>query len=316
MRLFDTHPGFGVGYFAMRTSSSVTWLCLAIIVLAIAASCAGLFMRQGEPFSFTSARGDAVRMYGTGLYRLDTIMIGSGFRGQDAVTLFLGIPLLITSLFLYRRGSLRGGVLLVGVLAFFLYVYVSMAFSAAYNNLFLVYAGLMSASFFALAQAFTSVDLGGLTAETLAGLPRRGPAILLIGGGALTFLVWIGPLASALAQGKTPDLLGPYTTFVTYALDLGIITPACCTAGILMLRRNRMGYRIAFLLFGIIIMLLPVITASTISQVCAGIRFTPGKIIGPIAGFGVIGALAIWAMAAILRSIPARASAARAAGGT
>jgi hypothetical protein len=43
---------------------------------------------------------------------------------------------------LYRRGSLRGRLLLIGILTYFLYVYASIAFGAAYNALFLVYVGL------------------------------------------------------------------------------------------------------------------------------------------------------------------------------
>ena len=124
----------------------------------------------------------------------------------------------------------------------------------------------------------------------------------------MTFFVWISPIAAALAQGKTPDLLGPYTTFVTYALDLGIITPACIIAGVQMLRRKEAGYTIGVPLLGIIVMLLPVIVASTVSQVGAGFQFTIGQMIGPIAGFGVIGALAIWAMVAILGALPPRSA--------
>ena len=55
------------------------------------------------------------------------------YKSQDAVTLILGIPLLVLLTLFYRRGSLRGG-LLTGMLAYFLYVYVSMAFNAAYKH--------------------------------------------------------------------------------------------------------------------------------------------------------------------------------------
>lgn len=292
----------------MAISRTLIGLTLVIISLALVATGVGLFLGQGQSFSFTSPRGEAVQMYGIGLYRFDTLLTGAGFQGQDFATLVLGVPLLIVALALYARGSPRGGVLLLAVLAFFLYVYISMAFNAAYNSLFLVYVVLMSASFFALVRAYTSMDLVALIAEAAARLPRRGPALLLIGGGALTFFVWISPIAAALAQGKTPELLGPYTTFVTYALDLGIITPACIIAGVQMLRRKDAGYTIGIPLLGIIVMLLPVIVASTVSQVRAGFQFTIGQMIGPIAGFGVIGALAIWAIAAILGALPPRSA--------
>lgn len=94
---------------------------------------------------------------------------------------------------------------------------------------------------------------------------------------------------------------------VTSALDLGLITQATLIAGALILKRNPLGYRLAFPLLGIIIMLLPVITAGTIFQVRAGIQFTSGEIAGPIAGFALIGLFAVWAAAAILRRLPDKA---------
>lgn len=53
--------------------------------------------------------------------------------------MFVGIPMLIFAIFLYRRGSLRSGLLLTGVLACFLYNSASVAFGAAYNPLYLLY---------------------------------------------------------------------------------------------------------------------------------------------------------------------------------
>ena len=243
-------------------------------------------------------------MLGRGLYANDSVMFGAGFIGQDVTTLFLGIPLLAISTALYRRGSLRAGLILTGVLAFFLYVYSSMAFGAAYNNLFLVYVALFSASFFAFVLVFTSIDLGSLPAQVLSRLPPRGPAVYLFVAGLLTLVVWLTPIIEGLIQNQPPGLMDSYTTMVTYALDLALITPCTFIAGILMLRGNTVGYKIAFGLIGIIAMLVPTIVAMTISQVSAGIVFGVGEMVGPIAGFAVLGLLAIWVAAAILRRIP------------
>ena len=95
-----------------------------------------------------------------------------GFRAADAITLVLAIPLLVVSTVLYRRGSLKGGLVLVGALAYFLYNYGSMAFGAAYNTLFLVYVALFSASLFGLVLALTSFDVQGLPAQPTSSIPR------------------------------------------------------------------------------------------------------------------------------------------------
>ncbi len=65
---------------------------------------------------------------GQGIYRYDIALTPVGYRAADAVTLVLALPLLIISILLYRRSQLRGGLLLTGILAYFLYTYGSMAF--------------------------------------------------------------------------------------------------------------------------------------------------------------------------------------------
>jgi len=162
----------------MKIAKAVVWLSSLIAVLALVAAAIGLFYQDGgSSFSFTTLRGETVQIYGQGLYRYDLPITAVGFRAADAITLVLALPLLVISLVLYGRGSLKGGLLLVGVLAYFLYNYGSMASGAAYNSLFLVYVALFSASLFGLVLSLTSFDVQALPAHFLAGLPRRGIAI-------------------------------------------------------------------------------------------------------------------------------------------
>src|SRR5690242_14470426 len=112
----------------MKSSKIVVWLSSLIVVLALIAAAIGLFYQDGgSAFSFTTLRGQSVQIYGQGLYRYDTPIAAVGFRAADAMTLILAIPLLVISTMLYRRGSLKGKLLLTGVLAYFLYNYGSMA---------------------------------------------------------------------------------------------------------------------------------------------------------------------------------------------
>lgn len=72
----------------------------------------------------------------------------------------------------------------------------------------------------------------------------------------------------------------------------------------MLLRRAALGYLVAFPLLGIIILLGPAILAQTINQVVAadGVR-PPPEVVGPIGGFGLLGVLALWVMADLLRRI-------------
>jgi len=290
----------------MNPLNSVIWLSALIAVLAAAAAGAGLFWRsEGSPYPFTTLRGQTAQMYGQEPYRYDTLFTGAGYKGQDAVVLFLGVPLLVLSIVLYRNGSTAGALLLTGMLGYFLYIYASMALGAAYNRLFLLYVALLSASLFAFIRIFTSTDLQALAPSVASGMPQRSLAIFLFASGLVTLVVWGAPLVSALLQGGPPDRLDTYTTAVTYALDLAVITPSTFISGALILAGAPLGYLIAAPLLTLIVLLAPQIVLSTVFQRAAGVPFTAGEMIGPVAGFAILGLVAIWLLVALLRGAAA-----------
>lgn len=286
----------------MKVSRTVVWLSALVAVLALVAAGIGLFWQDGVgAFTFTTLRGETVEVYGRGLYRYDSLFAGAGHRGTDLVILALGIPLLVLSTLLYRRGSIRGGLLLNGALAYFLYVYATLSLGVAYNALFLVYVAIFSASFFAFVLSFRAIQ--PLASRFSEHLPRRGIAAFLFAAGLLTLAVWLEAPLRSLVEREPPTLLDSYTTLVTHALDLAIIVPAVFLAGVLLLRRDARGYVIAFPLLILIVMLVPVITAQTVSQLRAGVSLTPAEIIGPIGGFLLLGTVAMWIVARLLLEV-------------
>lgn len=291
----------------MDTSKSVLILSVLVAVLAVVATVGGIALQApGESVSSTSARGEAVELFGRGLYRYDSLILGANFRAQDIVTLGLGVPVLVVAIVLYRRGSLRGGLLLAGMLGFFLYEYSSMALMSAFNDFFLVYVAAMSASLFGLILILRSLEERS-TLDSLEGsMPWRSAAVFMFAGGAITFFVWLLPLAGAQIRGEVPNHLDHYSTMVTEALDLAIITPSTFVCGTLLARRRPLGFVYAMPLLGTIVMLLPLIAGGTISQIEAGIAFTPAEIIGPISGFAVLGVGGLALLVAVLRGAPGK----------
>lgn len=288
----------------MEISIIITWLSSLVALLVILAAGAGLFYRSaGESFPFTTVRGQTAQIYGKGLYRFDTVFIGTGFKGQDVVALFLAVPLLVVSIYLSSRGTLIGQLLLTGVLGYFLYVYASMVLGAAYNPLFLLYIAIFSASLFAFVLAFSQVNLDLIAQHLPAGLPGRGLAVFMFLAGAVTLFVWGAPLVSAMLSGRAPDRMDSYSTMVTFALDLGIITPATFVCGLLALQNNPLAYVIASPLLTLIVLLAPQIILSTVFQRAAGVPFTTGEMVGPVAGFVVLGLAAAWLLVLILRGL-------------
>jgi hypothetical protein len=289
----------------VRPSRAVVLLSALVVALAAVAAGAGLLWGGGDgPSQFTTVRGEAVELYGEGLYRHDTLFKAGANRGSDVVTLALGIPLLVVALRLYRRGSLRGALLLTGALSWFLYLYASLALGTAYNELFLVYVALFSASLAAFVLAFLSLDVSAVAARFSERLPRRRVAAFMLAAGGVTAAAWLVPLVASLARGQPPGLLESYATMVTDALDLGIIVPTCFLAGALLLRRNRAGYLVAIPLLVLVAFLAPMMAAQTAMQLAAGVSFTTAQVVGVIGSFGVISLLGAWLAAVVLLGVP------------
>ncbi|HSK66099.1 MAG TPA: hypothetical protein VK888_04160 [Anaerolineales bacterium] len=287
----------------MRISRSLTVLSLLVALFAAVYAGIGLFSTGGEgSFEFTTLHGETVEMYGQGIYRNDASFRAPIFRGTDAVTLFVCVPVLLLAIAWYRRGSLRGGLLLTSMLAYFLYNSASLGFGAAYNNILLLYIASFSLSLFALVIAIQNIDLQTLAACTSARLPRRWIAAFLFLAG-LSVMVWLIDIIGALASNGVPANLGPYSTESTYLLDLGIILPTAYLAGILVLRRSPWGTLLASILITVNITIGLVVASQSIMQALDGIILKPAEYAAYVAPFVTLSLIAIGLIISIQRSI-------------
>ena len=288
----------------MKASWLIVLLASLTALLGGVAAGVGFFMNKpSSPRAFLTLRGQEVQIYGEGLYQYDTLFFGAGYKGQDAVALFIGVPLLVVSILLYQRGSLSGHLMLTGLLGYFLYLYSSMALGAAYNPIFLVYVAVFATSLFGFILSFNAATLRMAALGVIDVVPARGLAIFMFIAGAVTLFVWGGPLVSALIEGVPPARMDSYTTMVTYALDLAVITPATFICASLLLRENPSGVVVAVPLLTLIILLAPQIILSTIFQQGAGVPLSSGEIVGPIAGFVVLGFAAGWLLVRLLQEV-------------
>ena len=288
----------------MKHRPALNWLVPLIIVLTLISAGVGLFYRAGSgPFPFTTVHGESVQMAGQGIYFYDTLFTASLSWGTDLVTLFVCLPLLALAAWLTQRGSLRGGILLTGVLAYFLYYGASLGLGIAYNRLFLVYIALFSASFYAFILAFTAFDLGSLAERISPHFPRRGAAIFMIVVGLGLALIWLSDAVAAAIANRPPAGLGPYTTIVTYTLDIGIIAVACIVAAVQLFRRAALGYLLSGVLNIMLVLVAAMVVGQTVMQLRAGVPLTPGEIIGKSASFVVMGCFAIWLTVLLFRNV-------------
>jgi len=287
----------------MKQQPALNWLAPLIAVLALLSASLGFFTPgDGEPVSLTTARGETVEIWGQGLYQYDTPIGATGFRAADVITLALAIPILLISILMYRRGSLKGGLLLTGALSYFLYNYTSMGFGAAYNNLFLAYILIFSASLYGLILALLTFDLKTLPSHFGAGLPRNGISIFLIISGIILSLIWLVlSIVPALLAGKAPPEASYYTTFITGIVDIGMIAPALILGGVLIRRGTPFGYLLASNMLIFTCILGANLIAAGIIQVTKEV-ITIGQAMAFTVPFAILTLIAVWFTVVLFRN--------------
>ncbi len=263
-----------------KSNNTLVFLTGLIAALALIVAGLGVFWQgEGQAFEFHTLRGETVVIQGHGLYRYETVSVAAQAIAQDIVTLVVGIPLLIVSVVLFKKGTLRGKLLLAGTLAYFLYTYTSFAFGAAYNVLFLAYVALYSLSLFAFILALMTIDIPTLPERISPRLPRRTIAVFLYIVGGFLLMAWSGRIVPALLADQPPYGLESYTTLIIQALDLGLIMPAAFLSGTLLWKQRPWGYLLASVVLVKGVTLLLAVSAMAFNMILAGVQVSIGEVI-------------------------------------
>lgn len=255
-------------------------LVLCILVLALLACLFGLFSSGGNgQYDFKSINNETVKIYGSGIYKNDSISGVAQAKASDFVTLVLGIPLLIASRCFAARGSFRGRLMLTGTLGYFLYTYMSYTFLLTYNPLFIVYVVIMSACLYAFILSLMSFEIDKLPAMFNERLPTK-----LLGGfqllvGFSLCVMWCGKIAPTIFKGTIPLGLENYTTLVIQGMDLGIIVPAAFLSGILLIKRKPFGYLLSSVIIIKGVTMLTCISAMIINMALMGVEMSLAEIL-------------------------------------
>jgi len=222
-------------------NTTLKWLISIIFFLALIAALAGIWPAEGKTVALTNFRGEKVTINGRGLYYWDTVSMVAQMQANDLITLVLGLPLIAISFFWSLRGSLRGRLLLTGTIGFILYTYITMAFGAQYNSLFLIYVALFSLSLFSFILLIKTFDLIKLPRHFSSKLPRRWISGLLFFAALFLSMAWLGRVFATFSTGAIPQLENTTSMFIQ-VMDLGIIIPVCIISGVLLIRRHPLGY--------------------------------------------------------------------------
>ncbi len=174
-------------------------------------------------------------LYGSHIYPASQV---SSDTGTDALNLVAGLPILLSSMWLARRGSLIGLLCWPGALFYILYVYIFYVLGVPFNALFLPYVVLVTLSAYTTIALVASIDGEAVWRRLSGGVPARTTAVLLILTAILFMAVDVIAIATALAN-RTP--VGSATR-VSWIADFTVQLPALLIVGVLLWRRQALGY--------------------------------------------------------------------------
>jgi len=179
----------------------------------------------------------------TKLYR-DNSFIKAAWLGNDIATLFIAVPLLILSVILLKRKSIRGHLLWSGSLGYMIYNYIFYLYGAAFNILFLVYVLIVVLSLYALILSLMSLDVEETASSFHEKTPVRFISSYMIFFASILFLLWTAMSVGFIITGKVPQAIiqTGHPTGVVFAADLTILVPAVFLGGILLWRRKPWGF--------------------------------------------------------------------------
>jgi hypothetical protein len=167
----------------------------------------------------------------------------AGLVGQDGVTLVVGIPLLVASMWLTARGSTSGLLLWAGTSFYFAYSYYFYVIGG-FNALFLVYIATVSTSLYGLLSLLFAIDAEALKARFGAGAPTRLVGGFFIGISLLFVLMWGGMSISSAVAGTRPDEVLRSVVII----DCTVLLPLLFFGGLKLWRREPWGYVLGGLL--------------------------------------------------------------------
>ncbi|MEP0821934.1 MAG: hypothetical protein HRF44_03715 [Ignavibacterium sp.] len=267
----------------MKRDKAIARLSVIIALAAGAAASVGIFSSGGPgPHLHETVRGTTVTIYGQGLYKHMSAEVAPQGIAQDYITLFVAVPELLASLLFAVRGSLKARFILAGTLGYFLVTYLFYLMMGMYNAMFLVYAVLLSSSFFALFLTLMSFDPTELPERFGSKAPAGfAGGFLILNAAAIAFL-WLGVVVPPLMDGSIiPKEVEHYTTLVVQGLDLGLLLPIAVVSGILLKRRSPFGYLFAPVYLVFLSILMIALTAKLVAMASLGFSVIPAIFIIP-----------------------------------
>ncbi len=230
----------------------VYWLSLVIAVLTTAAALGGLLLDD--------------------LYR-DNLLVTTSWIANDLITLVVAVPLLLLGIFWAWRGSIRGYLVLLGLVDYTLYNFAFYQFGAAFNKFFMLYPAITALSILVLIFGLTRIDAQEIGRQFHRKTPTKWIAGFMVFVGLSLTSVYFSQYLSFLTTGDLPRIVTAveHPTNVIFALDLTLVVPWLLIGGVWLWRGRPWGYIVATIvnIKGAVYML--ALSTVTVAVVQAGI---------------------------------------------
>jgi hypothetical protein len=191
----------------------------------------------------------SIGLLSSSLYR-DNEFVRSAWKGSDWVTLFVVVPLLVGSLSVSLRRSLRAQLVGLAALDYLWYGYAYYVFGARFNELFLIYVGIFALSMLGLVFGIVAVGTRPPVVPLHPAQAARWIAgyMLFVAGG-LT-VVYVAQSLASIVTGQPPPIVKATdgSTGLVFALDLAFLVPWQIIAAIWLWRGRAWGYFLATIL--------------------------------------------------------------------
>ncbi|WP_422124507.1 hypothetical protein DHX103_06725 [Planococcus sp. X10-3] len=208
----------------MFTVNSKTFSMLSVLIafMASIASSGGLFIE--------------------GLYR-DNALVVAAWRGNDIVTLFIVVPMLLVSLFYSLQGSKKGRLFWMGSLWYMVYNYTFYLFGAAFNMFFLLYTALVVFSTFTLVFALVQTDAKEFSRSFSEKAPYKFISAFMLVFATLLGGMWIVLSLSFIFTGQVHVSISQtdHPTAIVFAVDLILLIPSLAFSGVLLWQKKSWG---------------------------------------------------------------------------
>jgi hypothetical protein len=157
----------------------------------------------------------------------------------DGLNLVVGLPALLGSMWLARRGRLLGLLCWPGALFYVVYRYLASAIGVGFGVMFLPYLLLVALGAYTSIGLVASID-GEAVRQRLAGaVPARAAGAILVGATMLFIALDGGAIITALTTQPPSEPEHPVYVLIT---DFVTLIPACLVGGLLLWQRAPLGY--------------------------------------------------------------------------